>query len=59
MTTKQAKIQQAKNLNTPADVLVALSKDENWWVREGVTRNPNTPANALVALSKNQPSFMT
>ena len=53
MTTEKAKIQQAKNPNTPADVLVALSKDEDEWVREEVARNPNTPADVLVALSKN------
>ena len=42
----------AGNPNTPADILVELSKDSECAVRSSAAGNPNTPADILVGLSK-------
>jgi len=41
----------AKDPSTPVDILVQLSQDEDWMVRQGVAGHRNTPAEALDRLS--------
>ena len=45
------KIELARNLNTPKEVLAILSKDKNEWVRCMVAANPNAPKEVLTILS--------
>jgi hypothetical protein len=47
----------AENLNTPVDVLVTLSQDENWEVRESAARNLNTPAETMADLAHNEEEY--
>jgi hypothetical protein len=44
----------AGNTNTPVDVLVLLSQDEDWRVRRYVSSNCNTPIDTLVRLSRDE-----
>ena len=46
--------QLAHDPNTPPKVLIALSKDNDVYVRRGVAKNPNTPPETLIALSKDE-----
>ena len=48
------KEQLAKNPNTPVEVLAALAKDDDYYVRCGVARNANTPVGTLAELAKDE-----
>ena len=54
----EKKIQLAKNPNTPVEVLAALAKDEDYYVRYGVARNPNSPVGVLAELAKDEYSYI-
>ena len=51
------KFELAANPNTPTEVLIELSKDENNIVRHYVTANPNTPMHVLIRLCKEDDDF--
>ena len=42
-TDEQVYFDIANNKNTPEEILVKLSRNFNWWVREAVKKNINTP----------------
>jgi hypothetical protein len=44
----------ARNPKTPIEILINLSKDENWSVRCNVASNPKTPIEILTNLSKDE-----
>ena len=44
----------ASNINTPINVLMDLSQDENIWVRLKVAEQINTPISVLIELSKDE-----
>ena len=46
----------AYNPNTPKEILIILSKDEDWFVRCRVVQNPNTPKEILTRLSTDKDS---
>lgn len=48
----------AKNKTTPIDILIKLSKNKFWTVREQVALNKNTPKNTLIKLSKDKNNFV-
>ncbi|GAJ25006.1 unnamed protein product, partial [marine sediment metagenome] len=48
----------AENPNTPVEVLVELSEDEDSSVRRSVAKNLNTPVEVLVKLSKDKAGYV-
>ena len=52
------KLELARNSNTPKEILIILSKDENYNIRYSVAYNPNTPVEVLTKLSKDKDWFV-
>lgn len=57
MTLKE-KRKLAKNPTTPIKVLITLSKDSEWEIRNQVALNPNTPPDILTTLSKDKHDYV-
>ena len=52
------KIKIANNLNTPEEILIKLSKDEDWLIRKSVANNLNTSEEILIKLSEDNDWFV-
>ncbi len=52
--SKDMKYDLADDPNTSIEILTALSKDKDWWIRYRVAMNPNTPVEILTILSKDK-----
>ena len=56
--TREEKIKQARNRNTPIDVLISLSVDKDSDVRRGVSRNQNTSIDILEKLALDEDEYV-
>lgn len=55
---RKLRLDGAYHKDTPARVLTALAKDEDYGVRYGVAGNPKTPARALASLAKDEDPYV-